>query len=91
MVRPAGLQPGREPRLPHGCPYVRTTLPDGSFVETGAGFTTAAFANSDGSTLWQSQFRPPNYTCALGPVIAVSPDGSRVFVSGNAEATPAAN
>jgi len=65
--------------------------PDGSTVfVTGASFTTSenhdiatiAYTASDGTPRWERRYAGPDLDWDIGSAIAVSPDGSTVFVTG---------
>jgi outer membrane protein assembly factor BamB len=51
-------------------------------------FVTAAYAASDGSELWVARYDGPAHDRDLANAIAVSPDGTRVFVTGGSYGAP---
>jgi hypothetical protein len=76
-----------------GTDFVTDTAvsPDGSTVfVTGASFTTSenhdiatiAYAAGDGTPRWERRYAGPDLDWDIGSAIAVSPDGSTVFVTG---------
>jgi hypothetical protein len=71
--------------------------PDGSFVAV-AGFgsdtattgdiTTIAYNPSDGAQVWLGTYRDPRSDANSGAAVAVSPDSSKVFVTGTGITSP---
>ena len=55
-------------------------------VSTSSEFLTMAFAARTGATLWSKRYRGTSGGEGLGSMIVASPDGTRVFVSGEVSA-----
>lgn len=76
---------------PDGTKVFVTGLSDGPPLKTDIDYGTIAYNAANGRQLWVSRYNGPSNAIDIATALVVSPDGTKVFVTGNSQSTRSFN